>query len=110
MVYHLLWCRRLLFIKQPYFMFVVFTMQLNVLIGLEVLILTKQLLLTVAPQEGPNQQLHRSYPTLQDIEAYPKVDILTNCPSIAAITVLKLEAIVEESFYNLLLIQPVLHF
>ena len=41
-------------------------------IGLKVLLLTKQLLLTVAQQEGPNQQVHRSYPTLQDIEAYSR--------------------------------------
>ena len=29
--YHLFWCRRLLFIKQPYFKFVFFTIQLTVL-------------------------------------------------------------------------------
>ena len=42
----------------------------------------KQLLLTVAQHQGPNQLLHSSYPTLQAIELIPKVDILTNCPQL----------------------------
>ena len=41
-------------------------------IGLESLKRTKNLLQPLAPQEGPNQQVHTSYPTLQAIEAYPK--------------------------------------
>ena len=42
-------------------------------VGLEALILTKHLLLTVSTTRvPPNQQLHTSYPTLQAIEAFPK--------------------------------------
>ena len=68
---HLFWSRRLLFIKQPYFIFVFLHNPAHCIV-LEVLLLTKQLLLTIAQQEGPNQQVHRSYPTLPDIEAYSK--------------------------------------
>ena len=68
-------------------------------IGLEVRILTKQLLRTVAQQKGPNQQVHKSYPILQDIEAYSKGRHTHQLSPASLPSVLKIEAV-----------QPVPHF